>query len=193
MTDNTEISEIELSQESNADTQDTQETLNSEYNIVEFNDISGKPKGIPEPETDDLVYRWEEPKPQPWDDAPEGVWFYDRQYDDGHFANMTQSAERAYKRGWDLNNNISIEDVEVSDINGFYYPKDKCPHKTQEMIDRDNAIQEINQLKKQLADSDYKAIKYAEGELTEEEYAPTRSLRSSYRLRINELQDTYGI
>ena len=59
-------------------------------------------------------------EPNPWDDAPTGVWFYDRQYEDGRLGNMTQSAERAYKRGWDLSNNIPIEDVQVSDINYGY-------------------------------------------------------------------------
>lgn len=40
-----------------------------------------------------------------------------------------------------------------------------------------------------LASSDYKAIKYAEGELTEEEYAPIRELRRSYRAEINQLEE----
>lgn len=181
MENQTELSEIELSQESNADTQDAQESFNSE-----------PLSAIPEPETDDLVYRWEEPKPQPWESAPEGLVYYEKIYEDGHLGSFTKSAELAYKFGW-FNNSIPEEDLEVSDINGWTYLKSQCPHKTQAMIDRDNAIQEINQLKKALSDSDYKAIKYAEGELTEEEYSPTRSLRSSYRLRINELQDTYEL
>ncbi len=129
-----------------------------------------------------------EPIHNPWDEAPEGVWFYDMQYLDGHFGNMTQSAERAYKRGWDLSQNIPIEDVEVSDVNGFYYPKDKCPHKTQADIDRENAIQEIAILKKQLSDTDYKAIKYAEGQLSESEYSEIKSVRQGYRDRINYLE-----
>ena len=40
-----------------------------------------------------------------------------------------------------------------------------------------------------LESTDYKAIKFAEGELTEEEYASTRELRRSYRAEINELQE----
>ena len=71
-------------------------------------------------------------EPNPWDSAPTGVWFYDIQYEDGRLGNMTQSAERAYKRGWDLSNNIPIEDVQVSDINYGYYPKELCPMKTEE-------------------------------------------------------------
>ena len=128
------------------------------------------------------------PEPNPWDDAPTGVWFYDIQYEDGRLGNMTQSAERAYKRGWDLSNNIPVEDVQVSDINHGYYPKELCPMKTEQDLLKDQYRLEIQQLKKQLSDTDYKAIKYAEGQLTEEEYSPIRLQRQSYRDRINELE-----
>ena len=135
-----------------------------------------------------------EPIPNPWDNAPENVYFYEKIYDDGHLGSFTQSAELAYKSGWDIENNyISISDTQQSDINGWTYRKDVCPMKTQEMIDRDNAIQEITQLKKQLSDTDYKAIKYAEDQLTEEEYSSTRSQRASWRARINKLQEDFNI
>ena len=127
-------------------------------------------------------------EPNPWDDAPTGVWFYDRQYEDGRLGNMTQSAERAYKRGWDLSNNIPIEDVQVSDINYGYYPKELCPMKTEADKLKDEYRLEIQQLKKQLSDTDYKAIKYAEGQISESEYAPVRAERQGYRDRINELE-----
>ena len=164
MENQTELSEIELSQETNANTQDAQEALNSEPEI----DI---PERIPEP----------------WENAPEGLVYYEKLYEDGHLGSFTKSAELAYKFGW-FANSIPEEDLEVSDVNGWTYLKSKCPHKTQEMIDRDNAIQEITQLKKQLSDTDYKAIKYAEGQLTEEEYSLTRTQRASWRARINELE-----
>ena len=127
-------------------------------------------------------------EPNPWDDAPTGVWFYDRQYEDGRLGNMTQSAERAYKRGWDLSNNIPIEDVQVSDINYGYYPKELCPMKTEADKLKDEYRLEIQQLKKQLSDTDYKAIKYAEGQISESEYSAIRELRQGYRDRINELE-----
>jgi hypothetical protein len=47
---------------------------------------------------------------------------------------------------------------------------------------------EIANLKQKLKDTDYKAIKYAEGQLTEEEYASTKVERQSWRDRINELE-----
>lgn len=46
----------------------------------------------------------------------------------------------------------------------------------------------IVQLKQKLAATDYKAIKFAEGELTEEEYAPIREERRAWRDEINELE-----
>ena len=47
---------------------------------------------------------------------------------------------------------------------------------------------EIDELKQALADSDYKAIKYAEGEISEEDYAPIKAQRQAWRNRINELE-----
>lgn len=47
---------------------------------------------------------------------------------------------------------------------------------------------EIQQLKAKLADTDYEAIKYAEGELTEEEYKPIKQQRKAWRYEINELE-----
>ena len=70
-----------------------------------------------------------EPQPNPWDDAPENVYFYEKMYPDGHLGSFTQSAELAYKSGWDLENYISIEDTQQSDINGWTYRKSECPMK----------------------------------------------------------------
>lgn len=49
-------------------------------------------------------------------------------------------------------------------------------------------IVRISELKQLLADTDYRAIKYAEGYYTEEEYAPYKALRQSYRDEINKLE-----
>lgn len=51
-----------------------------------------------------------------------------------------------------------------------------------------DAQAEIAALKKQLSDTDYQAIKFAEGWLLEEEYAPIKAERQSWRDRINELE-----
>lgn len=47
----------------------------------------------------------------------------------------------------------------------------------------------IMELKELLYHSDYKAIKFAEGKLTEEEYAPIREQRQAWRDEINELEE----
>ncbi|MBR3680625.1 MAG: hypothetical protein IKL79_01315 [Clostridia bacterium] len=46
----------------------------------------------------------------------------------------------------------------------------------------------INDLKGKLHSTDYQAIKYAEGELTETEYTPIREQRRSWRAEINALE-----
>ena len=70
-----------------------------------------------------------EPQPNPWDDAPENVYFYEKMYPDGHLGSFTQSAELAYKSGWDLENYIAISETQQSDINGWTYRKSECPMK----------------------------------------------------------------
>lgn len=47
---------------------------------------------------------------------------------------------------------------------------------------------EINALKNLLFQTDYQALKFSEGELSEEEYAPVKKKRQQYRDRINELE-----
>ena len=49
---------------------------------------------------------------------------------------------------------------------------------------------EISELKQKLLDTDYKAIKYAEGHISEEEYAPIKAERQEWRNRINELEES---
>lgn len=46
----------------------------------------------------------------------------------------------------------------------------------------------IDELKQALRDSDYKAIKYAEGLITPEAYAPIKAQREAYRAEINALE-----
>ena len=48
--------------------------------------------------------------------------------------------------------------------------------------------QKINELKRKLSATDYKAIKYAEGLISEEEYAPIKAERESYRVQIREAE-----
>jgi len=49
---------------------------------------------------------------------------------------------------------------------------------------------EIGELKTKLSETDYQAVKYAEGWITEEEYAPIKAQRQAWRDRINELENS---
>lgn len=51
------------------------------------------------------------------------------------------------------------------------------------------ANREIAQLKAKLSETDYQAIKYAEGFISDEEYAPIKAQRQAWRERINELEE----
>lgn len=48
---------------------------------------------------------------------------------------------------------------------------------------------EINSLKDKLAATDYKALKYAEGLISENEYAPIKQERQNLRQQINQLEN----
>lgn len=51
---------------------------------------------------------------------------------------------------------------------------------------------QIMLLKNQLKETDYKAIKYSEGWLTDEEYAETKAERQRIREEINRLEQELG-
>lgn len=71
-----------------------------------------------------------DPEPNPWDNAPSNVYFYDKMYEDGHLGSFTQNAELAYKAGWDIEHNyISVDETQQSDINEWIYRKSLCPMK----------------------------------------------------------------
>lgn len=53
----------------------------------------------------------------------------------------------------------------------------------------DENEQRIWQLKELLQESDYKAIKYAEGWISEEDYAPIKAERQAIRDEINKLEE----
>lgn len=71
----------------------------------------------------------------------------------------------------DANGNKSLESIRV------YVPS----------ISRAKA--EIKAIKAMLKNTDYQAIKYAEGELSSAEYEITKERRRAWRVRINELED----
>ncbi|MDE7329968.1 MAG: hypothetical protein K2N30_02570 [Clostridia bacterium] len=52
-----------------------------------------------------------------------------------------------------------------------------------------NAHREIAEMKSKLMQTDYQAIKFAEGEMSEAEYAEVKEKRRAWRERINELEE----
>ena len=59
---------------------------------------------------------------------------------------------------------------------------------TDDEIIKIRAKREIAELKANLLATDYQAIKYAEGVLSIDEYAPIKAQRQAWRVRINELE-----
>ena len=51
----------------------------------------------------------------------------------------------------------------------------------------------MRELKKNLEESDYKALKFADGALSEEEYAPIRAERQIWRDEINEIEAVFTV
>lgn len=106
----------------------------------------------------------------------EGVYHYEtiRTYDNGgkDLKKVYTTPPTEYKKAYD-----EYEDIQV------YIP----------YTEKELARLEIVELKHKLLETDYKAIKYAEGVLTESEYLLTKNERESWRKRINELQSIYGI
>lgn len=72
-----------------------------------------------------------ETETNPWDNAQPNTLYYDKIYDDGHFGNRTESPMMAYKMGW-FDNQISLDDVQISDVDGRTYLKSQCPMKSNE-------------------------------------------------------------
>lgn len=55
--------------------------------------------------------------------------------------------------------------------------------------EKELAEREIRSLKAKLSETDYQAIKFAEGETSAEEYAETKAKRATWRARINALEE----
>lgn len=79
---------------------------------------------------------------------------------------------------------VNITKEEYQELCGFdpnepiFIPTPEFHHK----------VNQMEMLKRQLSDTDYKAIKFAEGELAEEEYAPVKEQRRAWRAQINQLE-----
>lgn len=56
------------------------------------------------------------------------------------------------------------------------------------MEEGNEAAGQINALKQLLVQTDYQALKFSDGAMAEDEYAPVRQRRAEWRARINELE-----
>lgn len=74
--------------------------------------------------------------------------------------------------------------------NGEFVIKRRTPSKAETKADTLFSInQQIRELQGKLAATDYQALKYSEGWITEEEYAEIKANRQSWRDAINQLQE----
>ena len=115
------------------------------------------------------------------------TYYYEKIYDDKHLGSFTENIQIAQQLGWQ-DNTVAITDTEVSEVNGWVYLKGYAPQKTEGMILIEQYQSETIELKKYLSDTDYKAIKFAEGEITESDYQEVKAQRHDARVRINELE-----
>ena len=92
------------------------------------------------------------------------------------------------KAKWCNENGCYIDEIEPLEDGTRQFQIKQIPKKTESMILIEQYQAEIIELKKYLFDTDYKAIKFAEGEITESDYQEVKSQRHDARVRINELE-----
>ena len=92
------------------------------------------------------------------------------------------------KAKWCNENNCYIEEIEAKEDGTRQFQIKQIPQKTEDEKLIEQYQSEIIELKKYLSDTDYKAIKFAEGEITESDYQEVKSQRHDARVRINELE-----
>ena len=92
-----------------------------------------------------------------------------------------------------LSNSIETVKSFPSEFDNKKFIYDKLNDK---ILDNPNYIEnrpemeaQIKEYKELLSNSDYKALKYIEGYLTEEEYAETKAQRQEWRDKINDLEE----
>ena len=92
------------------------------------------------------------------------------------------------KAKWCNENGCYIEEIEPLKDGTRRFQIKQIPQKTEDEKLIEQYQSEIIELKKYLSDTDYKAIKFAEGEITESDYQEIKSQRHDARVRINELE-----
>lgn len=92
-----------------------------------------------------------------------------------------------------MNKYFNLDDIDKQEIPKAYgcraeLVEDKINNIGFYKLVKTEEVLEIEQLKQKLFDTDYQAIKFAEGLISEQEYAPIKEERQSWRDRINELE-----
>lgn len=114
-----------------------------------------------------------------------------------HFDEVAAVEEQSHQEVVAEYSNGGKDVVTIIDVEGVAYQPARdeeeailvyIPYTKKELTKIQNE-KRINELKKLLSESDYRAIKYAEGLYTEEEYQPYKELRQSYRVEINQLEE----
>ena len=92
------------------------------------------------------------------------------------------------KAKWCNENGCYIAEIEPLEDGTRQFQIKQIPQKTEDEKLIEQYQSEIVELKKYLSDTDYKAIKFAEGEITESDYQEVKTQRHDARARINELE-----
>lgn len=86
----------------------------------------------------------------------------------------------------DLDGNKDFVKISESDFNDLQ-PKAHTP--SNDEIAKRQKVKRINELKSNLAKTDYEAIKFAEGEMSAEDYESYKLQRRAWRAEINQLEE----
>lgn len=114
-------------------------------------------------------------------DKPNSFWLTDKDENDFYIIDDNSELAKKIKENYPnisfiFNEKEQLIDVEIDIVS-----------KQNRQNIKDFQIQ-IRELKKQLNTTDYQAIKYAEGQLSEEEYIEMKTKRQSWRDEINNLK-----
>lgn len=101
---------------------------------------------------------------------------------------FTNDDDYSNKAKWCNENGCYIAEIEPLEDGTRQFQIKQIPQKSEDEKVIEQYQAEIVNLKKYLSDTDYKAIKYAEGEITETDYQEVKSQRHDARARINELE-----
>lgn len=110
-------------------------------------------------------------------------------------AHRNQTYHKIIPDGWAVDrNNLCVEnfpfgEVVAEEIDGVMTVTKWTPGKIPgPEVNKPTAEEQIAELKQKLSDTDYQAIKYAEGWITDEEYEPIKMQRQEWRDAINTLE-----